>query len=90
VSRQLHQWREVRSKPFALPIPFIRWVGRTFQLIECSQTWGEYRVFFHDDAGQFARLPRQWTDLVADDPTVIVAIGNTVCIALIEVTGRLR
>jgi hypothetical protein len=45
-------------------------------LIECRQTWGEYRVYFQDDAGQLARLPRQWTDLVGDDPAVLVGAGR--------------
>jgi hypothetical protein len=45
-------------------------------LIECRQTWGEYWVFFYDDSGQLARLPRQWTDLIPDDPTVIIGAGR--------------
>jgi hypothetical protein len=46
--------------------------GRTFQLVDCRPTWGEDRVYFHDDSGQLARLPLQWTDVVPDDPTVEV------------------
>jgi Family of unknown function (DUF5372)/Integrase core domain len=77
-------WREPSIAPstsgapqtFRVTHPFHPLRGRVFQLIECRQTWGEYRVFFHDDAGYLARLPRQWTDLISDDPTVIVGVGR--------------
>jgi hypothetical protein len=44
--------------------------------VDCRQTWGEDRVYFHDDLGQLARLPLQWTDVVPDDPTVVVGAGQ--------------
>jgi hypothetical protein len=50
--------------------------GRVFQLIECRNTWGEYRVFFHDDSGELRRLPQQWTDLGPADPSVVVGAGR--------------
>jgi hypothetical protein len=46
--------------------PFHPLRGRVFRLIEYRQAWGEYRVFFDDNSGELARLPRQWTDLVPD------------------------
>jgi Family of unknown function (DUF5372) len=33
-------------------------------------------VYFHDDSGHLTRLPLQWTDVVADDPTVVVGAGR--------------
>jgi hypothetical protein len=45
-------------------------------VLDCRQTWGEDRVYFHDDSGQLARLPLQWTDVVPDDPTVLVGAGR--------------
>jgi len=45
-------------------------------LIESRPTWGEYRVFFHDDSGQLRRLPQQWTDRGPADPTVMVGAGR--------------
>ena len=39
-------------------------------------TWGEDRVYFHDDSGHLAKLPRQWTDVAPDDPTVRVGAGR--------------
>ena len=76
VSSRLHRQRAVRHKPFALPIPSIRSVAGRFQLVDCRQTWGEDRVYFYDDSGQLARLPLQWTDVVPDDPTVVVGAGR--------------
>jgi hypothetical protein len=76
VSSQVHRERAVRRKPFGSPIPFIRCVARRFSWSICRQTWGEDRVYFHDDAGQLARLPLQWTDAVPDDPTVVVGAGR--------------
>ncbi len=50
--------------------------GRTFQLVDCRQTWGEDRVYFYDDSGRLARLPLRWTDVVPDDPTMVVGAGR--------------
>jgi len=56
--------------------PFHPLHGRVFQWVDCRQTWGEDRVYFHDDSGQLARLPLQWTDVVPGDPTVVVGAGR--------------
>jgi hypothetical protein len=77
-------WSELSIAPltsgapqtFRVTHPFHPLHGRVFQLIECRQTWGEYRVFFHDDAGQLGRLPRQWTDLSPADPTTMIGAGR--------------
>ncbi|MGH7554939.1 MAG: DUF5372 family protein [Longimicrobiales bacterium] len=61
---------------FRVTHPFHPLHGRVFQLIECRRTWGEYRVFFHDDSGHLRRLPQQWTDLGPADPAVIVGAGR--------------
>jgi hypothetical protein len=45
-------------------------------LVDCRHTWGEDRVYFYDDSGQLARLPRQWTDVGPEDPTVVVGAGR--------------
>jgi hypothetical protein len=50
--------------------------GRTFRLIDRRQTWGEHRVYFHDDAGELARLPLQWTDVEPDEATIVVGAGR--------------
>ena len=56
--------------------PFHPLRGRTFQLVDCRQTWGEDRVYFHDDSGQLARLPLQWTDVRPDDLTLVMSAGR--------------
>ncbi|MGE5768864.1 MAG: DUF5372 family protein [Betaproteobacteria bacterium] len=74
------RWRQPAIAPptsggpqtFRVTHPFHPLRGRIFQLIECRQTWGEYRVFFQDDLGDLRRLPQQWTDLGPADPTLIV------------------
>ena len=58
-------WREQSIAPpasgeaqtFRVTHPFHPLHGRTFPLVDCRQTWGEDRVYFHDDSGQLARLP---------------------------------
>ncbi len=64
------------AQTFRVTHPFHPRRGQTLQLVDCRQTWGEDRVYFHDDAGQLARLPLQWTDVVPDDPTVVVGAGR--------------
>jgi hypothetical protein len=41
-------------------------------------------AYFHDDSGQLARLPLQWTDAVRDDPTVVVGGGAGVDVNVIR------
>jgi hypothetical protein len=77
-------WRELSIVPqasgeaetFRVTHPFHPLCGRTFQLVDCRQTSGEDRVYFYDDSGHLARFPLQWTDVVPDDPTVVVGAGR--------------
>jgi hypothetical protein len=77
-------WREQSIAPpasgeaqtFRVTHPFHPLRGRTFRLVDCRQTWGEDRVYFHDDSGQLARLPLQWTDVLPDDLAVVVGAGR--------------
>jgi hypothetical protein len=65
-------WRELSIAPhtsgeaqtFRVTHPFHPLRGRTFQFVDCRQTWGEDRVYFYDDSGHLARLLLQWTDVV--------------------------
>ena len=76
VSSRLHRLASGEAQTFRVTHPFHPLRGRTFPLVDCRQTWGEDRVYFHDDSGQLARLPLQWTDVVPDDPTVVVGAGR--------------
>jgi hypothetical protein len=55
-------------------------------LVAVRQTWGEYRVFYYDDAGVLAALPTPWTDVADPDPFVTMAAGRAYC----RVTDLLR
>jgi hypothetical protein len=57
--------------------PFHPLHGREFELLDYRNAWGEDRVYFHDDTGQFRRLPASWTDVVGEDPFVAVAAGRS-------------
>lgn len=52
--------------------------GHEFELIEYRLAWGEDRVYFLDATGQLQRLPASWTNVVAEDPFVVVAAGVTI------------
>ena len=43
------------------------------------QTWGEYRVFYYDDAGALAAMPTAWTDVAEPDAFVTMAGGRAHC-----------
>jgi len=46
-------------------------------LLTYRQSWGEDRVYFHDEAGDIWSIPARWTNVVADDPFVVVAAGRS-------------
>jgi hypothetical protein len=62
---------------FRVTHPFHPWYGRTFELLERRTTWGEDRVYFHDDAGQLPRLPAAWTSAAVRSPYEILAGGRS-------------
>ncbi|MBA3888071.1 MAG: hypothetical protein H0X67_20450 [Acidobacteria bacterium] len=45
---------------FRVTHPFHPLTGRTFDVVSVTQTWGEYRVFYADDAGALAAMPLTW------------------------------
>ena len=55
--------------------PFHPLYGRSFELLTCRQTWGEYRVFFYD-GGQLRAMPANWTDVVSPPVFVTWAAGR--------------
>jgi hypothetical protein len=57
--------------------PFHPLHGREFEVLECRSSWGENRVCFYDDTGQLRRIPAVWTDLVGEDPFVVIAAGRS-------------
>ena len=46
-------------------------------MIEYRHAWGEERVYFLDSSGHMQRIPATWTDVVGEDPFVVVAEGRS-------------
>jgi hypothetical protein len=59
------------------PHPFHPWFEKTYQLVHYRHSWGEDRVYFHDETGVLWSVPARWTNVVADDPFVVVAAGRS-------------
>jgi hypothetical protein len=75
--------------------PFHPLCGHEFELIEYNQAWGENRVTFLDSSGQLQRLPASWTDVIGDDPFLVVAVGRsplrvTELVRLVDLIAGLR
>jgi hypothetical protein len=56
---------------------FHPWFGREFEFVKRRKNWRDDRVYFFDEAGELASLPAAWTDVVAEDPFVVVAAGRS-------------
>jgi hypothetical protein len=46
-------------------------------LFAYRHNWGEYRVWFFDEAQRLRSLPASWTDVAPPDPFVVVAAGRS-------------
>jgi Family of unknown function (DUF5372) len=51
--------------------------GRSFEFVNRRKSWQSDRVYFFDDAGELACLPAEWTDVVLEDPFVVVSAGRS-------------
>ena len=47
-------------------------------MINCEQRWGQWRVFYLNEAGCLAYLPARWTDAGPKDPFVEQAQGRAI------------
>jgi hypothetical protein len=54
-----------------------------------SSNWADDRVYGYDAQGDLVSLPAAWTDLVAQDPFVVVAAGRAP-FRTVELVDRLR
>ena len=41
------------------------------------RTWGEDRVYYHDDAGKLCRMSAQWTSVAEGDLFVLTSAGRS-------------
>jgi len=56
--------------------PFHPRTGERFVLVMQRHTWGEQRVFFHDQHGHLQSLPTPWTSVAAPDPFALRSAGR--------------
>ena len=66
-----------QAETFQITHPFHPWFGKTYLLVHYRHSWGQDRVYFHDESGTLWSVPARWTNVVADDPFVVVAAGRS-------------
>jgi hypothetical protein len=67
-------------------------LGREFKLAAYYKTWGENRVYFHDEDRHLRAMPADWTSLAAPDPFAVISAGRSWfrITDLLELTGMLN
>jgi hypothetical protein len=50
--------------------------GRELEFVKRRHNWRADRVYARDDTGELVSLPAEWTDVVPEDPFVVVAGGR--------------
>jgi len=68
---------------FRVTHPFHPRLGEELELVVWKQTWGEDRVYFHDELGRLCSMPARWTDILPQDPFVVVSAGRS-CLRVAE------
>lgn len=46
-------------------------------MIERKKTWGEDRILYIDENGEMCLIHASWTDVVEEDPFIVVANGRS-------------
>lgn len=64
-------------------------------MVTYLHTWGEHRVYFHQENERLVSVPATWTDVVAEDPVVRVSAKRSLfrvvdLIELAQLVERLR
>ncbi len=74
---------------FRVTHPFHPRYGQEIGFYERRKTWGDDRVYFHEEGGRLKTLPVGWTSVSAPDPFVVMAAGTSRphFSALIELTA---
>ncbi|MBW6487312.1 MAG: Y4bD/Y4pK family protein [Syntrophobacterales bacterium] len=65
------------AETFQITHPFHPLHGKTYLLLTYRHTWGEDRVYYHDEAGKLCQVPAGWTDIRGHDPFVAVSAGRS-------------
>ena len=50
--------------------------GQVLEFVKRRRNWDVDRVYVFDREGELVSLPAEWTDVVAEDPFVVVAAGR--------------
>jgi uncharacterized protein DUF5372 len=50
--------------------------GRQLEFVKRRRNWDCDRVYVCDERGALVSLPAEWTDVVAEDPFVVIAAGR--------------
>ena len=64
------------TRTFKITYPFHPSWGKEYALVAYRNSWGEDRVFFHDEHGQLSSLSASWTDVVDTDPFLKISAGR--------------
>ena len=51
--------------------------GHELEFVKRRRNWRADRVYVFDPSGSLLSLPVEWTDVVGDDPFVVVAAGRS-------------
>ena len=62
--------------PVRITHPFHPRFGHEVDFVFHRHSWGEDRVYFREADGHLASLPARWTNVVPEDPFVVVAAGR--------------
>jgi hypothetical protein len=62
---------------FRITHPYHPLKGQEFELLTHKHTWGEHRVYYHDQDGHLRSLPAHWTDAVPQDPFTMISAGRS-------------
>ena len=57
--------------------PYHPLFGREFEVLDWRHNWTEDRVYFRGPDDVSASIPSCWTDLVPQDPFVVIAAGRS-------------
>jgi len=67
-------------------------LGQVYELVSYRQTWGERRLYYHDEEGQLRALPVDWTGMAPVDPFRMISKGRSWfrVVDLVELVGLIR
>jgi hypothetical protein len=75
-SSNAHLCRD-NAQTFQITHPFHPLYGKSYSLVTYRHTWGVDRVYYHDEVGTLRSIPAGWTDVLGQDPFVMIAAGRS-------------